>query len=287
MSNNQYNFDIKIPKELIAKENHDKVFEGVLENKIIIGLCGYSKSGKDTIAKTFIKNYGFHRVAFADNVKKDMNKHFKKIVYDYLTNISTAHPDVAVAFLFEDMRTITMDMIDFQTEDIYIKKILRPFIIWYAQKMRELNGPYYWINQAFKLDASGYDKIIISDIRRTPELDIFENSITFIEKSMSMFALAGCHESCPRTTRHLHSTVLIHVNQFELNDTDKLTHDCIRIAQEKWMFDDVIYIDSRLPEDGNYRNKSIGIQIKKVVKKFGIKPPDKTISIKQVRLFNH
>jgi len=36
---------------------------------MIIGLSGYAQSGKDTVAKILIENYGYERVAFADAIK--------------------------------------------------------------------------------------------------------------------------------------------------------------------------------------------------------------------------
>ena len=40
-----------------------------LEKELIIGFCGYSTSGKDTIAKEFVEHLGFERVGFADSLK--------------------------------------------------------------------------------------------------------------------------------------------------------------------------------------------------------------------------
>lgn len=37
---------------------------------MIIGICGYKQSGKDTLGKYFIDNLGFIRVAFADPLKE-------------------------------------------------------------------------------------------------------------------------------------------------------------------------------------------------------------------------
>jgi len=37
---------------------------------MIIGLTGYARSGKDTVANILVKNYGFKRVAFADPIRK-------------------------------------------------------------------------------------------------------------------------------------------------------------------------------------------------------------------------
>jgi len=282
MFNHQYNFDIEIPKELITKEKHDHIFEDLLENKVLIGLCGYGKSGKDTIAKKFIDEYGFHRVAFADNIKIEMNKNLKTAIYDYLFNVhnlpNLKKKDIEDGLMLEDNRTLTFDMMDFQTEDIPIKKRLRPFIIWYGEKLRELNGEYYWINKAMEIDACGHDNIILSDVRRAKELDIFMNSNFFKKRSELAFAAAGVSSGFGDTKLKNYSSLLFHVSQLGLKDSDVLTHECIRIAEENWLFDHTFYIDSRLPGEGQYRNNSINFQTKEVVKKFGISKPDKMLN---------
>jgi hypothetical protein len=292
MFNHQYDFKIDIPKEVITKEKHDHIFEELFENKSIIGLCGYGKSGKDYIAKTFIDKYHYHRVAFADNIKLEMNEHLKGAVYNYLANIPSrgafegVHDDVFDALLLEDMRTLTMDDIDFLTEDIPVKKRLRPFIIWYGEQLREINGPYYWINQAFKLDAAGHDKIILSDVRRLAELEVFENSNAFNKRTQELFASAGCFDESPVFKSKSHSTLLFHVNQLGLTDKDSLTHDCVRVAQEKWMFDGAFYVDPRLPESGFSRSKAMSTQLNRFVNKFGLDTPDKTVAWdRQEKLF--
>ena len=45
---------------------------------MIIGLSGYARSGKDTVAETLIREFGFERVAFADPIREilyAMNPH--------------------------------------------------------------------------------------------------------------------------------------------------------------------------------------------------------------------
>lgn len=301
MFNHQYDFDIEIPNEAVTSVRHDHIFEELLENKIIIGLCGYGKSGKDTIAKSYIDDYGFHRVAFADNIKIEMNEHLRKEIYQFLKAITDngpnnfddmhagdhwrVHPDVEDGLTLDDGRTITMDMIDFQTEDQPLKRRLRPFIIWYGEKLREVNGEYYWINQAFKIDADGHDNIILSDVRRIKELEVFENSNAFNKRTEEMFALGCCMDQTPELPTKQYSTLLFHVSQIGLTDGDVLTHDCIRVAQEKWLFDDNFYLDPRLPEDGKHRRLAMSHQIRKISKKFGINATDKTISPRQEKLF--
>ncbi len=37
---------------------------------MIIGLCGYARTGKDTVANVLVQEYGFERIAFADPIRE-------------------------------------------------------------------------------------------------------------------------------------------------------------------------------------------------------------------------
>ena len=64
--------NLDIPVELIDNASHEINYEN-LNGKILIGLMGYAKSGKDTIAKTMVSRLGFKRLSFADTLKEDLN----------------------------------------------------------------------------------------------------------------------------------------------------------------------------------------------------------------------
>jgi hypothetical protein len=271
------NFDISIPKYLILEEceKHNSVNFSLLDGKVIIGLCGYAKSGKDAIANKFVKKYGFHRVAFADNVKKEMNQYIKHLVYE----------DINFLVAPGEPTYLKLADIDFTTEDLNLKPRLRPYIIWYAELMRELNGAYYWINKAFENDADGFDKIVISDVRREKELDIFSDSNIFYDRTKKSLSQGRYYLVNENRKSKPYSSLFFYVSQFGLLDGDALTRDTIIKAHESWMFDDTFYVDSRLPEFGSHRENALDHKVKIVADKFGIKKPDHTISKKQLKMF--
>jgi hypothetical protein len=273
----QNNFEIEIPKFLILDEDkkHNSLNFDLLDGKIIIGLCGNAKSGKDAIASNYVKKYGFQRVAFADNVKKEMNQYMKELI----------HKDINFLVYPKEADYLKLEDIDFTTEDLSLKRILRPYIIWYGELMRKLNGAYYWINKAFENDANGYDKLIISDVRRLKELDVFEDSNSFRNRTEKSFAIGNYFPIDINKKIKSYSSLLFCVNQYGLKDDDLLTQETIRIANEKWLFDDTFYIDSRIPEDGTYRKIALEQQVKDISDKFGIKKPNHTISKKQLKMF--
>lgn len=42
----------------------------LVESKIVVGLSGYARSGKDTVANVLVEHYGFKRFAFADKLRE-------------------------------------------------------------------------------------------------------------------------------------------------------------------------------------------------------------------------
>lgn len=272
----QYNFDIKIPYFLIVDEDqkHNKIDFDLLYNKVVVGLCGYARSGKDSITSRLVKDFGFHRIAFADILKDEMNSHMKTLVYQDLQD----RKDIDFSFL-------KIEDIDFKTEDSKLKPILRPYIIWYGEVLRGLNGPYYWINRAFEVSAKGKDRIVISDVRRPKELEVFENSNSFRNRTNKSLALGGYHSPEANFKSKPYSSFLFYVTQYGLTDDDVLTKETITLAQEKWIFDDTFYIDPRLPEEGKYRKTALDTQVREITQKFNINKPDKTISKRQLKMF--
>lgn len=270
-----YDFNIELPKEVLTEEKHDKINFDVLEGKVIIGLMGYSKSGKDFIAKKFVDNYGYQRVAFADNIKVEMNKYLKEAVCNDL-NQREFDEVKKNKYAMITLEPWIPEKLDFFTEDLDVKKAIRPYIIWYGEKLRTINGKFYWINKAFAEDAKDMNKIVLSDVRRLAELDVFKDSNEFKKRTKKSFSESGILSLEGASSEvNNYGTLLFQVSQFGLTDKDALTIETIQYANENWMVDDVFYVDSRIPSTNSNREKAIDIQVNKIVKKFGIEKPDK------------
>lgn len=265
-------FDMELPKEVITEKKHHVIDYSAMENKIIIGLMGYAKSGKDFITKTFIEDYGYQRVAFADNIKKEMNKYLKEAVCENL-NKREQEQISKIKNTLITCEPWTVDRIDFFTEDLQTKKALRPYIIWYGEKLRNINGRFCWINRAFTEDAKNVDKVVLSDVRRLAELDIFKNSNEYKKRIGKISADAGIYNSDASVNNF--STLLFEVSQLGLTDADVLTTETIQAAHEQWLIDETFYVYPLLPEEGAHRTKAMVAQIKRVVKEFGIEKPEK------------
>lgn len=276
--------NLSLPSQVILKQKQDAINFELIENKVIIGCLGYAKSGKDSIAKVFVNDYGYHRVAFADNIKKEMNQYLKELVCEDILNYSKTNSYEIPSELLSIMERLTPEQIDFFTENLEMKKILRPYIIWYGEKLREINGKFCWINRVLGEDAKGHQNIILSDIRRMAELDIFRGSNSFNLNYVMNMVAAGAE--APVVKLNNYSTLLFEVNQFGLVDSDQLTIDTIQAAREQWLIDDTFYIDSRIPDNKKKREKVVINQVNKMARKFSILKPDKT-TYKQMSLFNH
>jgi adenosyl cobinamide kinase/adenosyl cobinamide phosphate guanylyltransferase len=70
---------------------------------MIIGLSGYARSGKDTVAQYLVENYGYERIAFADPIKNlllEMNPilynggRLSSLVRDYGWDVAKANSEV-------------------------------------------------------------------------------------------------------------------------------------------------------------------------------------------------
>jgi len=249
--------DIEIPGELLTSGDSEIRFE-LLDGVTLIGFCGYARSGKDTIGKMMVEKMGFKRIAFGDVLKKDLDEHMRPQVYQ---DLKTKGFDI----YFEDVNFSN-------PRSIEIKEILRPYMIWFAETMKTKNGLHHWTNRAL-LEIEDSKKIVITDVRRINELELFQHNKEQHKNKLQNMSLA----EMPRT--HVDfvkenenscnfESLLIHINQYKLTDSDTKTTDAIRMAHENWLFDEIVYVDSRIPDKEKYREKYMYNNLIKLVNKF-------------------
>ena len=75
-------------------------------NKKIIGLIGYSGSGKDTIADFLVKNNGYTKIKFGDIVKQVLNDYFIDLTYEDLISRDIKIKKEDVNFFVENDRIL-------------------------------------------------------------------------------------------------------------------------------------------------------------------------------------
>lgn len=111
---------------------------------MIIGLTGYAQSGKDTVAKILVDNYGYTRIAFADKIRE---------------------------FLYE----IAPDYIKFLVDEVGWEKAkqnqtVRELLQTTGVGARTVFGEGFWIEQALN-KCKPWDNVVVTDARFTNEAD--------------------------------------------------------------------------------------------------------------------
>lgn len=113
----------------------------------IIGLSGYAQSGKDTVAKTLIEEYGYKRIGFADPIREFVLK-INPILYDGRR-------------LGEWVKEFGWEITKAQTE---ARRLLQET----GMVAREMFGEDFWVSLALS-DINYSDKVVITDVRFTNE----------------------------------------------------------------------------------------------------------------------
>jgi len=123
---------------------------------MIIGLSGYARSGKDTVAEVLIETHGYTRVAFADKIRELLYEMDPLIMHN---GIDFRLQDVVDSKGWEAAKT----------EFSEIRRLLQDLGI----GARKLFGDTFWIYQALS-DVRPQDKVIVTDVR-------FENEASWIK----------------------------------------------------------------------------------------------------------
>lgn len=148
---------------------------------MIIGLSGYARSGKDTVAELLCLNYAFRRISFADpmreailtlNPKIDSITHVGHYVEDYGWDMAKQNPE--------------------------IRRLLQVFG---TEVGRKMFGDDVWINMAFK-SIQPDERIVVADVR-------------FPNEAEAIKAKGG---TVIRVNRHNHSAVNAHKSEISMDN---------------------------------------------------------------------
>jgi hypothetical protein len=185
-----------------------------------------------------VDKMGFKRISFGDVLKKDLDEHMRPQVFNDLIN-------KGVDIKMEDINFIA-------PKNIEIKEILRPYMIWFGEIMKTTNGLHHWTNRAL-LDIGESKKVVITDVRRVNELELFQHNKEQYKKRVKNAIKAELPASYLEFMKENEDncdfdSLLININQFKLVDNDYKTTDTIRVAHENWLFDHIVYVDSRIPD---------------------------------------
>lgn len=123
-----------------------------------IGLSGWARSGKDTIADYLVEQHGFTRVAFADPMRNAL------LALD--PNIDFYGSQVSLSTI---VRIGGWDLVKEHSQEV--RRLLQRMG---TEVGRNLFGENFWVDQAIK-NASKYDKVVFSDCRYLNEAEAIKN----------------------------------------------------------------------------------------------------------------
>lgn len=187
---------------------------------MIVGLSGYARSGKDTVAEYLVDNYGFKRVAFADAIK------------DALLAIN---PHIPNLYRLDD--SVELEGWEVAKLNPYVRSMLQALGV-YA---RDNWGENFWIDQAVKkidsLRGENYslNNVVITDVRFPNEYDAISN-----------WTIAGKQGVVVRVSREGIMPVNNHVSEIAL-DNHQFKHT---IHNDSDLFDLHLSIENLMRELG-------------------------------------
>jgi len=118
----------------------------------IIGLSGYSRSGKDTLADRFEQRHGFYKISLADPIRQALYSLDPNIDYQgYRVNLK----QIVDAEGWEALKEHSFEY--------------RPLIQRMGMTARQLWGEDFWVERLFEWEIAGH--IIVPDVRFRNEAD--------------------------------------------------------------------------------------------------------------------
>ena len=171
---------------------------------MIVGLAGKMGAGKDFVADVLVKEYGFHRVAFADQIKA---------VLEEIDPLVEGH-DVPLTYLTEWYGG---------WDEVKKYQGVRTLLQRTGVAMRRLD-PDVWVKAAFE-HVDPLDRVVVTDVR-------FENEVRIIQGLRgTVYRVTGRGGSTTSTGSHVSETALDNLKLPEIDNSG--TIDNIRQWAEK------------------------------------------------------
>ena len=125
---------------------------------MIIGLTGYAQSGKDTVAKILVEEYGYTRIAFADKIR------------EFLYETNPMYDSIAGEPVFVKAK-VDRDGWEVAKQSPHIRRLLQNSGV----AARKLFGEDFWVDEAMKSmlnDPRPDMNYVITDVRFLNEADM-------------------------------------------------------------------------------------------------------------------
>jgi hypothetical protein len=124
-------------------------------SRIVIGLAGHAQVGKDTIGQILVRDYGFTRISFADNVREAVYRLNPQLSYDR---------DV-----WETQEIV--DEYGWEWVKVNVPEARRLLQRMGTEVGREMFGESCWTDMALR-QAEGVDRVVFTDVRFANEAQV-------------------------------------------------------------------------------------------------------------------
>jgi len=125
---------------------------------MLIGLSGYARSGKDTVAEYLVENYGFTRMAFADPMKEALRRLNPLVTFGGM-------PGVSLAWAVEKSGWEVV-----KDESPEVRGLLQRLG---TEVGRDMFGENFWVEYAIKKTVD-IQNVVFSDVRFRNEADAIQ-----------------------------------------------------------------------------------------------------------------
>lgn len=132
---------------------------------MIIGLRGDAGSGKDTVGDELVHEYGFTRISFADELKRNVSQAFNVPLDHFYDRVLKEAEISHLPLRRNTLSFVVLDGIS-PLPDFFTPRLL---CIYYANCMRHVD-PQYWVRIPLKNLKSSVN-YVITDVRYQNEVD--------------------------------------------------------------------------------------------------------------------
>lgn len=125
---------------------------------MIIGLCGFKRTGKSTVAKHLEDKYGYVRVNFKDGLIAEIKQNFPDLLEEMYYHYNTTYSSDNVTYVTSE-------------DDLFEVKppLMRALMVNYGTEVRRKENPNYWVDiwklKITELTMKGYQNIVVDDMR--------------------------------------------------------------------------------------------------------------------------
>lgn len=131
---------------------------------MIIGLSGYARSGKDTVADYLVEQHGFKKIAFA--------KLLKDSIYTLNPIVSSVPHSYDTVIRYQDV----VDRIGLDKAKEQYPEVRRLLQIFGTEVGRELLGQNIWVDTAMNLVKNSEDNWVFTDVRFSNEFEAIKSA---------------------------------------------------------------------------------------------------------------